>query len=188
MQVLQVQIAVDADPAEVGRARRWTRTRLRGCGYDVDEPLAETLVLVVSELVTNAVVHTGCPAVLRLLFPFDPAGGGGPVRVEVADASDCPPLPRVAPGEATDGRGLELVENLCDRWGWYPDGSGKRVWCEIEGEAPAGPDAAVPNAAVRNPAAPDGVLPNPTASNGVVSSSVVSNSAVPVCDQQVLVG
>jgi anti-sigma regulatory factor (Ser/Thr protein kinase) len=135
VQVLQVQIAVEADPAEVGRARRWTRSRLTGCGFDSDTALAEALVLVVSELVTNAVVHTGNRAVLCLQFPV---GGGDadrrPVRVEVADASERPPRPRHAPGEATNGRGLELVENLCDRWGWFPDGGGKRVWCEIERE------------------------------------------------------
>ncbi|MFG3056239.1 ATP-binding protein [Kitasatospora sp. NPDC048239] len=147
MQVLQVQLAVQADPAEVGRARSWVRSRLLNHGVDPDAPLAETVVLVVSELVTNAVVHTGCPAVLRLCLPVDEAGCGaagrgegvreaatvGPLRVEVADASQAAPAPRHAgPDEdATNGRGLELVELLCDRWGWYPDGSGKRVWCEI---------------------------------------------------------
>ncbi|WP_377270731.1 ATP-binding protein [Peterkaempfera sp. SMS 1(5)a] len=140
MQVLQLQMAVQPDPAEVGRARSWARKRLRGCGYDPDAPLCETLVLVVSELVTNAVVHTGCPAVLRLVFPVGAADGPA-VRVEVADASDAPPERRPAEGEALGGRGLELVDCLCDRWGWYPDGSGKRVWCEIDREAPAVPVA-----------------------------------------------
>ncbi|KQV24112.1 MULTISPECIES: ATP-binding protein [unclassified Kitasatospora] len=134
MQVLQVQLAVQADPAEVGRARRWVRSRLQGHGFDPDAPLAETLVLVVSELVTNAVVHTGSPAVLRLSVPL-PEGEGPSaptvVRVEVADGSCIAPAPRCAAGDATNGRGLELVELLCERWGWYPDGSGKRVWCEI---------------------------------------------------------
>lgn len=64
--MLQVQLEIRPDPAEVGRARRWARSRLAGSGIAVDEPLAETLILLVSELVTNAVVHTGCPAVLRL--------------------------------------------------------------------------------------------------------------------------
>ncbi|WP_053648915.1 ATP-binding protein [Streptomyces sp. XY431] len=195
MQVLQVQLAVQADPAEVGRARRWVRSRLLNHGVDPDAPIAETVVLVVSELVTNAVVHTGCPAVLRLCFPLGdfpgappdgspgssasgsvggssgacasgspssssaPAGGGevreaatvGPLRVEVADASQVAPAPRHAGADvdATNGRGLELVELLCDRWGWYPDGSGKRVWCEISPDArPLDPLATVDWAAL----------------------------------------
>ncbi|KJK57898.1 ATP-binding protein [Saccharothrix sp. ST-888] len=154
MQVLQVQLAVQADPAEVGRARRWVRSRLQGQGVEPDEQLAETIVLVVSELVTNAVVHTGCPAVLRLSMPLCCPGVDGmeaprvvAVRVEVADASRTAPAPRHAPGDATNGRGLELVEMLCDRWGWYPDGSGKRVWCEI------GPTPAADHAAEQAPAA-----------------------------------
>ncbi|MFH9722982.1 ATP-binding protein [Streptomyces sp. NPDC017254] len=131
MQVLQVQLKVGPDPAEVGRARRWARSRLAGSGIGDDEPLAETLVLLISELVTNAVVHTGCPAVLRMLF----AAEGG-VRVEVADASDRPPAPRHAEGDDTNGRGLELVDGLADRWGWQPEGVGKSIWCEVD-PAPA---------------------------------------------------
>ncbi|MFE3071845.1 ATP-binding protein [Streptomyces sp. NPDC059247] len=133
MQVLQVQLEVGADPAEVGRARRWARSRLAGSGIGDDEPLAETLVLLISELVTNAVVHTGCPAVLRMLF-----GAEGGVRVEVADRSDRPPRPRHAQGEDTNGRGLELVDGLADRWGWEPEGRGKNIWCEVD-RAPVGP-------------------------------------------------
>lgn len=174
-----MQLAVQADPAEVGRARRWVRSRLLSQGVDPDAPIAETLVLVVSELVTNAVVHTGCPAVLRLLMPVDvpPAGCGaadggtgatravamvGPLRVEVADASRIAPAPRHAGDDedATNGRGLELVELLCDRWGWYPDGSGKRVWCEIDAAAAgaqalaSGPGAPLEAALDRVTAAP----------------------------------
>ncbi|MFF9350987.1 ATP-binding protein [Streptomyces sp. NPDC014734] len=134
MQVLQVQLEVGPDPAEVGRARRWARSRLIGSGMRDDEPLAETLILLISELVTNAVVHTGCPAVLRMLFGC--AGGAGTVRVEVADASCRPPRQRHAQGEDTGGRGLELVDGLADRWGWQPEGAGKRIWCEIDREAP----------------------------------------------------
>ncbi|WP_250301221.1 ATP-binding protein [Streptomyces sp. NBC_01387] len=130
MQVLQVQLEIGPDPAEVGRARRWARSRLVGCGIKVDEPLAETLILLISELVTNAVVHTGCPAVLRMLF--GPADDAGTVRVEVADTSACPPRPRHAEGEDTNGRGLELVDGLADRWGWQAEGRGKSIWCEVD--------------------------------------------------------
>jgi len=129
VQVLQVQLEVGVDPAEVGRARRWARSRLIGSGIGADEPVAETLILLISELVTNAVVHTGCPAVLRMLFPIAPAA---PVRVEVADASELPPSPRHAHRDETGGRGLELVDGLADRWGWHPEGHGKQIWCEVD--------------------------------------------------------
>ncbi|MGW6021506.1 ATP-binding protein [Streptomyces sp. NPDC055099] len=143
MQVLQVQLEVRPDPAEVGRARRWARSRLAGSGIGADEPLAETLILLISELVTNAVVHTGCPAVLRMRLPDVPdvpdeaaeAGAGtaaGTVRVEVADASARPPKQRHADGDATNGRGLELVDGLADRWGWQAEGAGKSIWCEVD--------------------------------------------------------
>jgi anti-sigma regulatory factor (Ser/Thr protein kinase) len=135
--VLQVQLEVGPDPAEVGRARRWARSRLIGSGMENDEPLAETLILLISELVTNAVVHTGCPAVLRMLFgSAGSPGSAGTVRVEVADTSTRPPQQRHAEGEDTGGRGLELVEGLADRWGWQPEGAGKRIWCEVDRGGP----------------------------------------------------
>ncbi len=130
--MLQVQLEVGADPAEVGRARRWARSRLAGSGIEVDEPVAETLILLISELVTNAVVHTGCPAVLRMLLPGVPAQAPGTVRVEVADRSTRPPRQRHAQGDETGGRGLELVDGLADRWGWQPEGGGKSIWCEVD--------------------------------------------------------
>jgi len=117
-----------------------------------DEPLTETLILLISELVTNAVVHTGCPAVLRMLFGS--ASGAGTVRVEVADASCRPPRQRHAEGEDTGGRGLELVDGLADRWGWQPEGAGKRIWCEIDREVPAVPAAPAGQAAPIHRAAP----------------------------------
>lgn len=152
-----MQMEVRPDPAEVSRARRWARSRLAGSGIGADEPLAETLILLISELVTNAVVHTGCPAVLRMRFPAQSGTGGagesgdssdggdgsaepstdkgpelGAVRIEVADASARAPRQRRADEEATNGRGLELVDGLADRWGWQPEGAGKRIWCEID--------------------------------------------------------
>ncbi|MFH8289209.1 ATP-binding protein [Streptomyces sp. NPDC018059] len=132
MQVLQVQLEVGADPAEVGRARRWARSRLAGSGIEADEPVAETLILLISELVTNAVVHTGCPAVLRMLLPGVPDDAPATVRVEVADRSTRPPRQRHAEGDDTNGRGLELVDGLADRWGWQPEGGGKSIWCEVD--------------------------------------------------------
>ncbi|KUN97623.1 hypothetical protein AQJ67_29860 [Streptomyces caeruleatus] len=126
-----MQLEIRPDPAEVGRARRWARSRLAGSGIEADEPLAETLILLVSELVTNAVVHTGCPAVLRLSLPGG-AQDHTTVRLEVADRSGQAPVPRCADGDATGGRGLALVDGLADRWGWSAEGAGKRIWCELD--------------------------------------------------------
>ncbi|WP_432137416.1 MULTISPECIES: ATP-binding protein [unclassified Streptomyces] len=132
-----MQLEIRPDPAEVGRARKWARSRLAGSGMGDDDPLAETLVLLVSELVTNAVVHTGRPAVLRLSLPAsdaasDPAKGAVTVRLEVTDRSERVPVPRCANGDATGGRGLALVDCLADRWGWNVEGAGKRIWCELD--------------------------------------------------------
>lgn len=152
-----MQLEIRPDPTEVGRARRWARSRLAGLGITADEPLAETLILLVSELVTNAVVHTGHAAVLRLSLPGTeaelpgaqtglpgaaaepavvpeepPAPAAATVRVEVADSSSRAPVPRCAGGEATGGRGLALVDCLADRWGWRPEGAGKSIWCEVD--------------------------------------------------------
>lgn len=126
-----MQLEIRPDPAEVGRARRWARSRIVGSGIEADEPLAETLILLVSELVTNAVVHTGCPAVLRLSLPGAGAGEAT-VRLEVADSSDRAPVPRCVGDDSTGGRGLALVDGLADRWGWSVEGPGKRIWCELD--------------------------------------------------------
>jgi two-component sensor histidine kinase len=154
VQVLQVQLEIRPDPTEVGRARRWARSRLAGSGVEADEPLAETLILLVSELVTNAVVHTGCPAVLRLLLSGVPDSSAGTVRLEVADGSARPPVPRCAEGDETNGRGLALVEALADRWGWSSEGIGKRIWCELDRCAPDSDAASAPAA---NPAVYEGL-------------------------------
>ncbi|MEV3857448.1 ATP-binding protein [Streptomyces sp. NPDC050095] len=164
MQVLQVQLEVGADPAEVGRARRWARSRLAGSGIEPDEPIAETLILIVSELVTNAVVHTGNPAVLRMVLPDGSdvrEACLGTVRVEVADSCARPPAPRHADRDETNGRGLELVDGLADRWGWRPEGAGKTIWCEIDRCAAAG---AAGGGWASGVSAPGSLLPNASVS------------------------
>lgn len=75
MRILRKQLEVGSDPAEVRRARDWVRAQLAdgqgsgGAGRGAVS--ADTLVLLVSELVTNAVVHTGRPAMLTLLLPAE---------------------------------------------------------------------------------------------------------------------
>ncbi len=158
-----MQLEIRPDPAEVGRARRWARSRLAGSGIGADDPLVETLTLLVSELVTNAVVHTGRPAVLGLLLSAHRDGSVGRLRLEVADASACPPAPRCADGDETGGRGLALVECLADRWGWTHEGVGKRIWCELDRETPGAAGAAGVGGGAMTPA----VYPAGSAVTGV---------------------
>jgi anti-sigma regulatory factor (Ser/Thr protein kinase) len=145
--MLRKQLQVDPDPAEVRRARDWTREQLaHGGGPDGPGVPADTVVLLVSELVTNAVVHTGRPALLRLLLPASAGPGAvashlashpaapsaAALRVEVLDDSGLAPLRRTTRRHDTSGRGLELVELLADRWGWQREEQGKRIWCELD--------------------------------------------------------
>ncbi|GAA3233045.1 ATP-binding protein [Actinocorallia longicatena] len=90
------------------------------------------VLLMVSELVTNAVAVSGPadPVRLRLIRLADR------VRVTVWDRCSLQPAVRAADGEAAleneDGRGLWLVENLSIAWGWMLEASGgKFVWCEF---------------------------------------------------------
>jgi Response regulator containing a CheY-like receiver domain and an HTH DNA-binding domain len=92
-------------------ARRFVRDALARAD---SEDLKETVTLLVSELVTNAVVHGG--GEVEVLVRLLPAS----VRVEVMDASSSAPVPRAAAEGDTSGRGLALVESLARRWGVTP--------------------------------------------------------------------
>jgi anti-sigma regulatory factor (Ser/Thr protein kinase) len=81
------------------------------------------VLLVVSELVTNAMLHGAAPAVLRL------SGTPWRVRVEVADRSPVLPEPRVAGQDG--GWGLHLVSRLAGHWEAVRRDGGKVVWCEL---------------------------------------------------------
>jgi anti-sigma regulatory factor (Ser/Thr protein kinase) len=87
---------------------------------------AGTAALLVSELVTNAIVHAHSPVELRVTM-LDTT-----IRVEVRDDSDAAPqiLP---PGPEPGGYGLSLVDALAHDWGYeLLAGDGKRVWFELE--------------------------------------------------------
>ncbi|WP_051717923.1 ATP-binding protein [Streptomyces megasporus] len=109
------------------RARDLTRELLDGCAY---RGRFEDVVLVVSELTSNALRH-GCGApTLRL------EGDARRIRVEVSDGSPAFPEPRT-PGP-DGGWGLTLVARLAAAWGVSGRGSGKTVWCEmVFDEAPS---------------------------------------------------
>jgi hypothetical protein len=87
--------------------------------------LVDDAVLVVSELVTNAVVHARSDVVVTLSL------AGEAVRLSVEDGSRMPPAPRPSPALDESGRGLALVAAAASRWGTDVGGDGKVVWVEL---------------------------------------------------------
>jgi anti-sigma regulatory factor (Ser/Thr protein kinase) len=115
------ELRLSASTESVPVARRFARHELRSSRADVD-----TVVLLVSELVTNAVLHARSDVVLTV------DDQGTTVRVEVADASPLPPRLHDFAVDSATGRGMKLLDRLARRWGAVPgkDG-GKVVWFEV---------------------------------------------------------
>ncbi|MFC8737817.1 ATP-binding protein [Streptomyces sp. NPDC048405] len=112
----------------VPAARAFARETLADWGV---RGRADDVVLCVSELATNALLHGVPPGrgfLLRLWLL--PCGDG--VRVEVHDSGDgVPAVPLDSGGSDEGGRGLLLVSELADKWGVAQRDPGKVVWCEM---------------------------------------------------------
>ena len=116
--------AVGDSPTSIRDARAFARSVCADDGVSAD--LCQALEVVMSELVGNAVRHGRHPV------SFEVEREGRDVLVVVMDADATPP----GDGECCDldsegGRGLFLVSQLSQQWGWYSSGTGKRVWARI---------------------------------------------------------
>ncbi|MFF3658727.1 SpoIIE family protein phosphatase [Streptomyces olivochromogenes] len=110
-------------PDAVMHARRFTARALRR--WKVEE-VTDAALLVVSELVTNGLVHTQGPVRVDLMLR------GDRVRVSVSDCSPrAPAKPVIVDWDATGGRGLLLVEAMSESFGSVPVAGGKQVWSEL---------------------------------------------------------
>ncbi|MEU1282235.1 ATP-binding protein [Streptomyces sp. NPDC005805] len=119
----------------VSRCRDFTHEALDDWGWPRDgaAPLggegaevSEDVLLLVSEIVTNACLHAGGP--LELVLRRD----GARLRIEVADASaELPRRQRRASPSVPGGHGLIVMERLARRWGAERRGDGKVVWAEV---------------------------------------------------------
>jgi anti-sigma regulatory factor (Ser/Thr protein kinase) len=87
--------------------------------------VGDDLVLLVSEMVTNAVRHGTPPVLLEVASDEDT------VIVAVGDGSAQPPLPRAADLDAEGGRGMALLDLLAARHGVRSDPPGKTVWAAV---------------------------------------------------------
>ncbi|MFE7531405.1 ATP-binding protein [Kitasatospora sp. NPDC057542] len=154
------RLALPGSAGAVQRSREFSRRALVSWHWlptaDADRrAAAEDVLLMVSELVTNACLHApGGPYELRLHWD------GARLRVEVADAS--PVQPRLRPfGGAgrPGGHGLRVVNRLARAWGSQPEGVGKLVWLEVSRPpalTAAGADGAPDRPAGRRPSRPEG--------------------------------
>ena len=115
------EIVLQPEPASVRQARAFARVSLAEAGRECDGAID----IVISELVTNAIVHGAAPITLHLwLRP-------GHVRVGVSDGSAAPLAPRNATTSARSGRGLTIVEHLAVQWGSDPRHDGKLAWADV---------------------------------------------------------
>ena len=118
-------LEVSSDPTAARQARRFVTDVLRS--WSVDHDVVETAELCVSELVTNAVIHSGTSSSVTvqadpdyLLVLVQDRGGRGAVR-----------LPEELDPESVSGRGLSLVDTLASAWSAEHSTDGTTVWFEL---------------------------------------------------------
>ncbi|MFF2849313.1 ATP-binding protein [Streptomyces sp. NPDC058001] len=131
-----------AHPGSPAQARRLTRARLTG--WAVGEDTCDAADLVVSELVTNAIVHTASELIVCELHDEVEK-----VRIAVRDEGCAPGEPRPSPQrpEEEHGRGLLLVAAVASAWGAHETEPGLLVWAELpRAEQNAEEDPAPPRA------------------------------------------
>ncbi len=123
MNAVDQQRTFTSTPASAGMARRFVETAVADAGL---ADLAYTATLLVSELVANAVLHTG-ESPIEVLVRVT----GERARVEVHDGSPVLPMRKNYSTMSGTGRGLMLVEQMAAEWGAEPTTTGKMVWFEL---------------------------------------------------------
>jgi anti-sigma regulatory factor (Ser/Thr protein kinase) len=124
--------AADRSP---GLARRVARDALSSWQLT---HLTDTALLLISELVTNAVLHAGTGGMgLELHLEIQ----GTLLRMEVHDADLRGPEPRVPSALDESGFGLVIVDALADKWGVRETAAGKAVWAELDTQQHGAPES-----------------------------------------------
>ena len=124
----RIEVQLDVGPTAASEARAAVGV-LDG---RADQAILDDVRLLLSEIVTNAVRHSGASAGAKIGLSV--AVVGGCVRAEVIDSGrGFEPTPRDLPRLEAGGWGLHLVDRLADRWG-VDRGRSVRVWFEIDAE------------------------------------------------------
>ncbi len=126
MPTLVTRFAFEGKREEVSALRYKVVDKVRAWGVPLDDETAYEISLVVSELVTNAVVHGGGAVTVTLRHR------PGSLVIDVFDGNTLEPTSQCPDAEEEGGRGLVLVGLLTARSGWEPIADGKHVWAEIE--------------------------------------------------------
>jgi serine phosphatase RsbU (regulator of sigma subunit)/anti-sigma regulatory factor (Ser/Thr protein kinase) len=115
---------VPAEPTGPSRVRQWMTARLRE--WSVPEPVVGAAILCTSELTTNALLHAGTPAQVRVDLTAER------LLISVADTGTRGTVIRAHTDTMSSrGRGLGLIEDLSDSWGTDPTVRGTTVWFEM---------------------------------------------------------
>jgi anti-sigma regulatory factor (Ser/Thr protein kinase) len=118
-----VDATIEASPHAPGIARR----EVEKVAPAVEDGLLRDAQLLVSEVVTNSIKHSGSDDPIRLRVWTRASG----LKVEVADGGyGFEPAEPAMRDDAEGGRGLMILDTLADRWGTGQDGRG-RVWFEL---------------------------------------------------------
>jgi len=109
-------------PASVPAARSFVLS----VGWSNEDDLNFRLAMLVSEIVTNAVLHARTP------FEVSVEPKAEKIRVAISDQSTAIPVKRSYETTHPTGRGLHIVEATADRWGVSPSANGKTIWFELD--------------------------------------------------------
>jgi anti-sigma regulatory factor (Ser/Thr protein kinase) len=120
----ELTLASLPDAPRYGRLLVQRHLRAWGIAHMIDE-----VQLVTSELLTNAVKASTELTTIQLRLAVT---GGTSLVIEVRDRNPEPPVRKDAAGDHEGGRGLMIVDALCERWGYYQPAHGsKAVWAEL---------------------------------------------------------
>ncbi len=122
--LIEVRTMLSLHPTSVGAARRFVRDVLMS--RQVADFVVDTVELLTSEVVTNAIVHGRSGPQLAVEV------GERVVRVAVLDLSPALPVRHFGGLDDISGRGVVIVEELASAWGVERERNGeKRVWFEV---------------------------------------------------------
>ncbi|MEU1180675.1 ATP-binding protein [Streptomyces sp. NPDC005820] len=115
------------DAVRIGIMRRIAADRLRSCGF---EALCEDVMLIVTELLTNALLHSGTTQI-TLTITVEKVEEDETLCIAVSDGMPGVAAPKQADADAESGRGLLLVKHLMEANGgsWGTSDAGATTWC-----------------------------------------------------------